>query len=113
MVNLTIEDSCSGVPALFKQDTFPRQFGRTLRDTRILPHNSLHLGFVRVFVACMTQKLLSYNSRNLPFLKFLLEINLTNAVLGINKTQKTREFFPTLKPCRTLLWLFSVELYLT
>lgn len=55
-----------------------------------------------MFVPYMTQMLLSYNSRKLLFLKFPLEINLTNAALAIYKTQKTihSELFHTHKPCR-------------
>lgn len=56
----------------------PQKIRKDLRVTRTLPYKSLRFGFVPDYVGYMTQMLLSYNSRNLRFLKHLLEINLIN-----------------------------------
>lgn len=81
MVDLTIEElrlSC-GVSALSKKGVFPRKLERTL-EIPGLCHTRVYVLvlFQAMFDAYMTQMLQSYNSRNLLFLKLLLEINLIN-----------------------------------
>lgn len=57
----------------------PQNIRKDFKDSGTLPYMSLCFGFVPNYVdSYMTQMLLSYNSRDLPFLKHLLEINLIN-----------------------------------